>query len=330
MTWTSRAFRSLLAAASVLCVALAAAPAGAQCQGSTGGACPWGLTEYATETVFGQGSTTGIRVGPDGALWFVQPDTTHKLGRITTGGQVTYPLANPTFDGNVAPSVQTASGPITSVTGGALWIPYSQTLVQMPTDGSPGLHYFSDAQKPPAASPYHQVSAIGWDGATMIRFVDFVNGSKLGSFDLSKGTLAEVAFPPCPGPVSERTEVNSIGADMALAPDGGLWLSGFANATRIARDGTVSCVSMPKFTSDGITYSPYDRRIWVSAHAHPNFLQAFDPTTCHDAGCVSVYTLPAPVGELHGLTAGPDGRIWFVGGNPELIGSVMTDGSDFQ
>src|SRR5216684_573941 len=49
-----------------------------------------GFTEFPVPTA--SAAPAGITDGPDGALWFTEPDSDgmpHKIGRITTGGTIT-------------------------------------------------------------------------------------------------------------------------------------------------------------------------------------------------------------------------------------------------
>ena len=341
MTRKQGSLRSLLAFAFGLCLALAAAPVAAQCQGQPGGACPWGLTPYTVESAFIGNGTKGITAGPDGQIWFVNPNAAHAIGKIATAGpgsngcQANRPpdtaidpavgcLPNSVFDPARAPAVQSATGPITTV-GTNAWIAYSQTLVQWnpagPVGGQAVNHYFPDAQPPPTPSPFHQIGSMAWDGSTAIWFTESVGGSsKIGRSDTGSGTVQE-GVPPagCAG----------FGGDMARTPDGNLWYPGNVSVCRIHPDGTITSVPVPLSTSDGLAVGP-DGRIWVSSYTGSAHLQAFNPATCQAAGCVTVYDLPNPAHHMHGLTAGPDGRIWFVCENPDLVGSVKTDGTDFQ
>ncbi len=313
-----RSARSLLLSIAGLCLLLAASAAPGQPT----------LTEYTVESAFVGNGTKGITVGPDGQVWFVNPNAAHAVGKITTGGQISY-LPNPVFDPAKAPTVQTATGPITSVNDGDAWMGYGQTLVQRMLGGLAGSqvinHYFPDAQ-PSLSSPYHQMDGIAWDGATTIWFTEMVNGqSLLGKYDFSASAPQDGV--PMP---TECRSFSSTGRDMTRAPDGSLWFPSNSYACRIQPGGTVSSVHLPLFTSDGIAYSSSDGRIWVTAYTGSAHLQAFDPATCHDATCVTVYDLSSPAHHLHGLASGPDGRIWFTSENPDLVGSVKADGSDLQ
>src|SRR5262249_54201119 len=158
--------------------------------------------------------------------------------------------------------------------------PYGQTLAQRPTDGTGLNHYLPGTVAGP--SPFHQISVIAPDGAGGVWFADFYNSQrKLTRYDIMYGTFQETT------PPAQCTGSN----DMVHAPDGSLWFPGSSAACQIHPGGAVTSVPLPKFGSVGLTIGS-DGRIWVSSYTGTAHLQAFNPGTCQDANCVSVYDLP--------------------------------------
>ncbi len=141
------------------------------------------ITEFPVGAI-----TTGIALGPDGALWFLLRQDSSYIGRLTTQGQYTqYPL----------PSGYGYS--ITAGADGALWIPGTGKIARMTTAGV--VTEFTGITGSPGQL------TLGGDGALW-----FSTGASLGRITTS-GSITQY-----PG--------SWPSASTAIGSDGALWATG--------------------------------------------------------------------------------------------------------
>jgi hypothetical protein len=288
------------------------------------------LVEYSVESAFlGQGPQ-GIAPGPDvgpisgpsHAVWFANVGAAHSLGSVTVGGD--------TSD-HVQPSGDAATGAITAAGAGAVYAGGNQHIFWLGFGGSISSY--------PLDQQFHQIDSIGWDGVDTVWFTDFLFSSgqrMLGRLHPSTGNYSTISLP------SECGQPGLFGRDMVKGIDGNMWFIANGSVCRITVDiggtATVDSVAVPTGMTTGIASGP-DGRIWVGAYdGQHGYLEAFPPAACPGPSCssqISVYPISGPPPsagrEVHGIAAGPDGRMWFVyDKDGEGVGSVKTDGTDVQ
>jgi len=261
------------------------------------------INEYAVPSP--PSGPNGIRVGPDGALWFAESSSKggfSEIGRITTAGAITeYPL--PTVGG---PELITA-GP-----DGALWFTkaYTNQIGRITTTGM--IEEYSLPRATHYAESYPTGIVAGPDGA--LWFAELF-GNAIGRITTS-GFILEYALPtPNSGP-------NGI----TVGPDGNLWFteSGGDRIGVITTAGVVTEYPLPGGRSPiRITAGP-DGRLWF-VNEVGNTIGAI--TT---GGIVSEYPVRTPPPlfglSLHGITVGPDGALWFTEAATNNVGRITTAG----
>jgi len=238
----------------------------------------------------------GIKVGPDGALWFVET-TTQQIGRISTEGVVTeFPLE----EGGIAE----AQGFIAVGPDGALWFNMddSNQLGRITPTGE-----ITQINLPEGLSPIREL-VTGPDGALWVTSRGMSAIVKLAT----DGTIvAQYALP--------KESSNPTG--MIVGPDKALWfVEGGANQIgRITMDGQLTEYPIPDENSFPLrlTAGP-DNAVWFTMFG-ANKIGRIDMD-----GEVTSFDAPdmGPVG----ITTGADGAIWFTGYSSTEIGRMTTDG----
>jgi len=234
------------------------------------------------------GPAQWIVPGPDGALWFT--DTSGKIGRVTTGGNLTeYALPS-----SLSPQWGIAAGP-----DGALWFNALTTIGRITTSGSVSQFAF------PTTTSNPSVITMGPDGA--LWYVECAG--RVGKMTPT-GAVTEYNVPTtnvCPGAI-------------AAGPDGALWFTeGTANKIgRITTTGAYSEYAVPTVNSNpsGIVAGP-DGAMWFGEN-HGNNIGRI--TT---SGAISEYAIPVPNAYPGALAVGADGAIWFTE-NGGQIGRIDT------
>jgi virginiamycin B lyase len=151
-------------------------------------------------------------------------------------------------------------------------------------------------------------------------FVTHSGSSKIGKITTS-GTITEYALPDKSGP-------NWITA----GPDGNLWFIERESGKigKITTSGTITEYSVPSVTGEGegITAGPEkENALWFTVSgstdqgAKKNLIGKI--TT---SGTVTEYALPEG-SDPTGITAGPDGNVWFTDWNTSKIGKITTSGT---
>jgi streptogramin lyase len=260
-------------------------------------------------------STTGITVGPDHNLWFIDSGT-NSIGRMTTSGQVKeYPLPS-------SYRCDLHEAEITTGSDGALWFvedgyaDYVAAIGRITTSGE--IREYPLPRN--AARPLSIVA--GSDGA--LWFTENSVGS-IGrlttSGRFSQFTIPMQAFAPSilPAPV-----------DITTSPDGALWFTDAStNAIgRITTGGVVREYPVRASPSgkglEAITTGP-DGALWFTE----NSAEMIGRLTTD--GSITEYPVPSGSRPLDIIT-GPDGALWFTESSPsqfagDQIGRITPQGS---
>jgi len=277
----------------------------------------------------------GIKVGPDGALWFVET-TAQQIGRISTGGVVTeFPLEEGGIaeaqgfiavgpDGalwfNMDDANQlgriTPTGEITQinlpdglspirelVTGsdGALWVTSRgmSAIVKLATDGTIVAQYALPKER---SNPTGMI--VGPDKALW-----FVEGgvNQIGRLTTA-GQLTEYPIP----------DENSFPLRLTVGPDNAVWFTMFGvnKIGRIDMDGKITSFDAPDMGPVGITTGA-DGAIWFTGYSSTEIGRM---TT---DGVLTKFAVPTYASVPYHIIAGPDGNLWFTEQEGNLIGQIQ-------
>src|SRR5215216_2356715 len=238
----------------------------------------------------------GIKVGPDGALWFVET-TTQQIGRISTEVVVTeFPLE----EGGIAE----AQGFIAVGPDGALWfnLDDANQLGRITPTGE-----VTQFDLPEGLSPIREL-VTGPDGALWVTSRGMSAIVKLAM----DGTIAaQYALP------KERS--NPTG--MIVGPDKALWfVEGGANQIgRITTNGELVEYPIPDEESFPLRLTVgSDNAVWFTLFG-VNKIGRIDMDG-------NITTFDAPDMGPVGITSGADGALWFTGFESTEIGRMTTDG----
>src|SRR6266540_3581941 len=291
------------------------------------------IIEYKIPTIGAHAG--GIKVGPDGALWFVET-TTQQIGRISIEGVVTeFPLEEGGIaeaqgfiavgpDGalwfNMDDANQlgriTTTGEITQinlleglspirelVTGpdGALWVTSRgmSAIVKLAMDGTIAAQYALPKER---SNPTGMI--VGPDKALW-----FVEGgaNQIGRITMD-GQLTEYPIP----------DENSFPLRLTAGPDNAVWFTMFGvnKIGRIDSDGKITSFDAPDMGPVGITTGA-DGAIWFTGYSSTEIGRM---TT---AGVLTKFTVPTYASVPYHIIAGPDGNLWFTEQEGNLIGQVQ-------
>jgi hypothetical protein len=305
---------------------------------------PFTLQEYQV-----QDGLTGIASASNGSVWCVSPGAPHSVFFID-GGVVT-PVSIPASD-FAKGAIATIEYPIDVWFGGTQNLLSTQAVDWQPPSTGPFVKV--PLLYPPPATPIqfqsHRIEGIAYDGANLWYTDLTFNTPPPPASALYQSTLWSLALPGNSPPVQLALPG---GCDAPAGPlvrgiDGNIWFlssrNGQQNACRVVLPAnTVDSFTLPYGSFDGSIANGPDGRIWVSGYDGPHgYLQAFNPSACPGPNCqcpgpncevFTPFNLPGggTAREIHGITAGPDDRIWFTFvKDVEGIGTVKTDGTDFQ
>jgi len=239
----------------------------------------------------------GIKVGPDGALWFVET-TAQQIGRISTDGVVTeFPLE----EGGISED----QGFIAVGPDGTLWF------------------NMDDANKLGRITPAGEITQFDLpDGLSPIR--ELVTGPDGALWVTSRGMSAIVKL-TADGEVAAQYPLpkqSSGPTGMIVGPDKALWFveAGANQIGRITTDGQLTEYPISDENSFPLrlTTGP-DNAVWFTMFG-VNKIGRIDL-----GGKITTFDAPdmGPVG----ITTGADGAIWFTGYNSTEIGRMTTDGA---
>ena len=255
------------------------------------------ITEFPTPTPYS--NPRGLTVGLDGNIWFAE-FAVDKIGRITPAGAITeFPIGR----------ADTEVFDVAAAADGAIW--------------------FTEAK-------YFWVGRLTLDGpnASVTEFNVWPNSQPQG---IAAGPDGNLWFSTGRPVVRIKTDgaFTAFGAwdehaPITAGPDGTLWLGndGGGGVARIAMDGTLSAFpSVGTSDASGITTGP-DGSIWIT-----QFWQQFgDPgqivrLSRSRSGRVRIaerFVVPTVDSRPLGITAGPDGNIWFTEYDASKIGRLET------
>jgi streptogramin lyase len=269
--------------------------------------------QIGTITTFpipGTGSL-GITSGPDGNLWFTEPDD-NKIGRMSPTGVVTeFPL--PTYP---VPTYGTYPVGITSGPDGNLWFTeYAGNRIGRISPAGTITEF-------PLPQPNRQPSgiALGPDGnlwfaespcTGSVCVASYVNGEAVGKITPG-GVISEFVT------TTEATLYYPGMGSIVGGPDGNVWFTeaGTNSIGRITPHGVVTHFPLPmQFVTDylaAITRGP-DGNLWFSEDS-----PASSPIgKITPAGVVSEFPVPDNDG-ISGIVSGSDGNLWFIDNNSNL------------
>lgn len=262
------------------------------------------ITGYSIPTADGPYRVT---TGPDGAIWFTEVYY-NKIGRITTTGTISeFPLPADwwAFD-------------ITAGQDGALWFTESNDLLQSKVGRITTTGVLTEFPLPPDYPA--SIIRAGSDGAL---WFTISTTASIPYYRIGRITTAGVVTTyPLPTPADWIL-------DLTPGPDGALWFTAhfvhpdrdtpdLYEIGRITTAGVITEYVMPVYNYPyAITTGP-DGALWFTEFPYAWTAKIPPPQTGNDkigrmttAGVITEYTLPYNFNGLNGITAGPDGALWF-------------------
>ncbi len=235
---------------------------------------------------------TAITAGPDGNLWFTEPNA-NKIGMInpTTHAITEFPI----------PSAASGADAITAGPDGNLWFtePTANKIAMI----SPTTHAVAEFPIPSANSDPTAITA-GPDGN--LWFTER-NVNKIGMINPTTHAITEFPIATAPG---EPTAITA-------GPDGNLWFIE-PNTNRI---GTISPTTHAIASFPIPTAMSYPTAIAAGADGNLWFTEVIgnrigmiNPTT----HAITEFPLTTALGEPNAITAGPDGNLWFTEGSSQF------------
>lgn len=243
------------------------------------------VTEYALGTHSANVGLSDIAVGPDGNLWIAEGGRP-KVGRITTAGQVTE------FD---LPEGAGSATAIVAGPDGALWFTESGVarIGRITTDGAVTEFPLSGARE-----FWGGGIAAGPDGALWTTLPGAGAIARLGTDG------AETDFPlPEEAPAGYPN-------DIVLGPDGALWFgkSQAGALGRITTSGEISQIALTEGqTISALASGPFDNLWYAIGGGRIGWM--IPGVAQGTTACINQCSSP-----VTDLTAGPDGKLWFVAG----------------
>jgi len=234
-----------------------------------------------------------ITVGPDGNLWFVNPQNELNLqvGKITPKGAITF--------------YATSDLPLGLTAGpdGNLWLIEASHVARFTTTGV----------ETECASLTHGGEpgiVTGPDGN-----IWFTESDNVGN--VVPATCALTEYPTLGLPLEFPSSIVS-------APDGNLWITSFigGNIGRITTAGALTgSFALSTGATSGFDTAGPDGNLWFTMSYPANGVGKMTPE-----GVVTTYTLPTADAGPVGITAGPDGNLWFIESYVYQIAKVTTSG----
>jgi streptogramin lyase len=319
----------------------------------------FGPTQPAPRNAPISNTTTEIAAGPDGALWFTEPNA---IGRITPSGQLTeFTTGLPT---NSSP-FGIAAGP-----DGNMWFTLqgqSRAIGQITTTPDHTIRVFSPVDSQLRGTP--ELITAGPDNAlwfteqfspaigritTSGTFQEFTNGLPSNSSpfgiaagsdgalwftDHSNGSIGRINATPDHGIAEFSLPSQFAGPDhITSGPDGALWFTE-ANFNQIGRiDPTsfqITETPVPEAQGhnaipSGITTGP-DNNLWFTEQDNsggnfPDQIGRLSPTTGNSITLFNIPNTPNPNATPQGITTGPDNALWFTETQKTQVGRVGFSG----
>jgi virginiamycin B lyase len=229
------------------------------------------ITEFSLPSA--ESNPASITAGPDGSLWFTEPNLA-KIGRITTGGIITE---------FAVPTPQSQPLGITAGPDGNLWFTESSgnRIGRITTSGVTTEFVLPTFDSRPVGI------TAGPDGN--LWFTENF-GNKIGRITTG-GVITEFA--------------SSVPREIVTGPDGHLWFTQTDDKIgRITTMGSVTEFSIPTAYCgpSGITVGP-DGNLW--------FTELFGDKIGRITPAGLIAEFPTPGGGPSGITTGSDGNLWF-------------------
>jgi streptogramin lyase len=263
-----------------------------------------GFTEYTIPTA--NSFPYGITVGPDGNLWFTE-DSGNKVAKVTTSGVFTeFPI----------PTANSGPGGIAAGPDGNLWF----------TEGGgnkvakvTSLGVFTEFPVPTANSGLDGIAA-GPDGNLWFPEVSG-NVAKV----TTSGVITEYPLPTA----------NAFPTHIAAGSDGNLWFTegGAHKVAKVTTSGVFSEYAVPSASSPpyAVTAGP-DGNVWFTETQGGGgggcgfvpFVGAVAKVTT--AGVLTEYRVDTATSGPGGITAGPDGNLWFTEDRANKVAKVTSSG----
>ncbi len=285
------------------------------------------LTSISETAVFVSGSQAGdptqLTFGPDGNLWYTEPSA-NLIGVFDTGTSTVVKQVGTSVTDGDPPGIAATPGP-----GGAVWftLTNSDVLGELsPTDTSPALYigYRPEINGSAVYVPSAGITAVGNS-----LWITVPDGNFLET--LPAGTTLMTAYPLSPANI----DVPNFQSQITSGPDETLWFTepGGLGIFSLTSNTVIGQVSLP--TSGGtqmpaaITVGP-DGNIWftesVPNSGSPGFASsAVGVIDVHNANAITEFATPA-ASQPSGITAGPDGNVWFTETAAGAIGFVNVAG----
>jgi streptogramin lyase len=312
---------------------------------------PSTITEFPLPPLSFGGSlgATAITAGPDGNVWFSDPDAGN-VGRITPSGQVTE--FTPPFhsagdivagpDGNLWLSMTgtTVAGSLARITPAGQFttfpLPDAFTTVVALTAGPDGNVWFTENIYP-TGEKVGRIAPTGQITEFTIPVPLGVSGSAGGITTGPDGNIwfthdGILAMITPTGALRDHV-ADEVRAALTTGPDGNLWASGhqFDPQTgavtddliqRISLNGSVTTFSVGTTSSSpsSIQAGP-DGNLWFT-EPDANQIGRITP-----AGQITLFTVPTPGSQPTGIVAGPNGNIWFTEAASRNIGEYFLAGT---
>jgi streptogramin lyase len=316
------------AAAIILCGGLALPPLTLTTAARAGTAPPGTVTLFTTGVTPNSGPED-IVTGPDGNLWFTQPET-NEIGQIDprTGAvtEYTVPAAGPG-----GPYSNYGPWAITVGLDGNLWFteiqsnligrlnPWTKEITEFSAGLSPGSKCQSSISA--GAGPFGITA--GYDGN--LWFAEFC-GDRIGRINPWTGKITEFSKGLSPGntcrPALNSSTIGTFPSYITAGTDGRLWFTEFCGNKIGAidpRTGTITEYSNgigPKSGPDGITAGP-DGNIWLALQL-ANEIGRLNPWTKE---ITEFSTGISPSAGPIKITSGPDGNLWFTEDGELAVGA---------
>jgi virginiamycin B lyase len=268
------------------------------------------VTDYPVPTPHSE--LADIAAGSDGAMWFTEAGSgVNKIGRVTPDG---------TFTEYVTPTPRPSA--ITAGPDGALWYTMLSAwkIGRIDTSGAITEYPFAQQNAPVAGFSEEAPRDItaGPDGA--LWFVQGFNyGGSIGRM-ATDGTYTRYPL-----------QMGSKPVGITAGPDGALWFVevGTNKVGRITTSGSISEYPTPGSQPLGITAGP-DGAIWFTDTTSGGQAEFVRMTTDGAVTAKYPWQVPGSPAGSHsaasGLTAGPDGALWFLGGG-DTVGRLTTTGA---
>jgi LPXTG-motif cell wall-anchored protein len=237
---------------------------------------------------------TGIATGSDGNLWFTEK-CGNKIGRITPAGVITE---------FTIPTVNSDPHGITAGPDGNIWFTESNSNYGNKIGRITPSGVITEFPLPASSCP-HGITA-GPDGN--LWFAEY-GQNKIGRIT-PNGVITEYAAPACSNPYCDPYGITA-------GPDGNLWFTDLwgDRVGSITPSGIIAVYTVPTYQAGpaGIATGS-DGNLWVT------YMYGGEPVGSNSnigritpSGVITEFPVPYS-GQLIGITAGPNGNLWFTKG----------------